>query len=104
MATLTKTLTVSSRTVSIANGVVYGSVRFTDEKGNRVGQSSVSIKGGKIIETGESASSALVSAAATLETEFAKLVEVLVSNGKLDPMAQRAIPTPPAMPSPTAAK
>jgi hypothetical protein len=86
MATLSKTLTTSSKMVSIADGQLRGSVSFVDEKGNQAGQCTVTIKDGKVAETGQDVSPTLLSAVNTVSNEFSALVESLVKAGSLDPM------------------
>jgi hypothetical protein len=86
MATISKTLTTATKTASISGGVLHGSISFVDEKGNQAGQVSITVKDGKVTETGLAVSDALKNAIVTIGIEYAALVDTLVSAGSLDPM------------------
>ena len=86
MATITKTLTTTSKVATVSNGILRGSVGFVDEKGNSVGQATITIKDGKVVETGTDASDVIKSAIVTIGSEFSALIDSLVEAGALDPM------------------
>lgn len=95
MSTLTKTLTTSGKSLTISGiDTIRGVVAFVDQKGQRAGQCMINITGGKVIETGQSISTALGTALATVATEFGALVDSMVAAGSLDPMAR---PRPPVV-------
>ena len=89
MATLEKTLTTSRKSVSIMGDVVRGTVAFVDEKGQAAGQATVTIKAGKVLETGQDIAPALSAALATVAAEFSTLVDAMVKGGALDPMSRQ---------------
>jgi hypothetical protein len=88
MATISKTLTTSAKSITIMGTGARGMVSFVDEKGQPAGQATISIKDGVVVETGQSASAALVAALGTVSTEFAALVESMVKAGALDPLSR----------------
>ena len=93
MSTISKTLTTSGKSLTITDGnTIRGVVAFVDQKGQRAGQCMITIAGGKVAETGQTISTALSAALATVVTEFGALVDSMVAAGSLDPMAR---PRPP---------
>ena len=94
MATITKVLTTSGKSVSVSGGVLRGMVGFVDDKGNDAGRSTVTVKDGKVMETGLAVSEKLAAAIATIDSEFSALVDALIKAGSLDPMSRGRHPVP----------